>query len=867
MIAKNKVMEQFNKEPIHSSYILNLFLSPLKNFKFMRKLFTIFVATLLMLAISNSKTWGQYPGSGQVAIDPTLIPQFVDPLPHFAGLRVNAKAGGNLIIEAVKTQQVAVSTGTVLDNGVVGTDPGAGLGNYFVYRISKDGGSNWTLPLWPSFTIEAQRGKPLNVEVRNKLLIDPDQPAGKGNYLTYKDVNIAADQTVMMDGVPLSGDPLTEPYTGPVPIAIHLHGGEVPSASDGGPHSWFTPDYELTGKAWGTGVGQGVGPILTYPNTQEAATIWYHEHSQLGLTRVNVYAGMAGFYFLRGPEEETAKLPGWSGDDLVQEVTPVGLVADALHPGAYLPEIEIAIQDRMFDTNGQLYYDVTAVNPDIHPFWSPEFFGDVITVNGKTWPYISVAPRKYRFHFLDGSNARFYNMWLQDLSTNAMGPSIIQVGTDGGLLDKPVTINPALGQKLLLGPGERADIIIDFSKVAPGTVLTLMNDANAPFPNGDPVETGTTDHIMQFIVNGKMVDNKIPTKVGKDKSSVPPNLRATPLVKLTNFAGKLNVVPDVTRQLTLNEVMGANGPAMVLLNNSRFEEMAGEMSMFGAPTEKPVEGTTEKWQLINMTMDAHPMHMHLVQFQLVSRQNLDMAAYDLAYMAAFQTNGAPNLTPPMGPMMYMGAEGPPFLYDTPNADMAVGGNPAITPYLLGAPIPPNPNERGWKDVIVAYPDQVTTYLVRFAPTDLALSTKKPKLLYGFDPSAGPGYVWHCHIVEHEDNDMMRPLNVLPSPFRVIKSAEIMARIEPALPAGFALDQNYPNPGKYETEINFQVPETMHVRLTLFNQLGQQMKVLIDANAPAGNNKVVLNREGLPGGVYYYRLQAGTNVATKKMILQ
>jgi len=627
----------------------------------MKKFFTIFSASLVVFAFSVTKSWGQYPGSGQVPLDPTLIPQFKDFLPHFAGLRVNAKAGGNLIIEAVKTQQVAVSTGTVLDNGTVGIDPGAGLGNYFVYRISKDGGVNWTLPLWPSFTIEAQRGKPLNVEVRNKL-----------NGLTYQDVNIAADQTVMMDGVPLTGDPLTEPYTGPVPIAIHLHGGEVPSTSDGGPHSWFTPDYALTGKGWGTGVSQGVGPVLTYPNTQEAATIWYHEHSQLGLTRINVYAGMAGFYFLRGIEEELHLLPGWSRDDLVQEVTPVGKVADALHPGAYLPEIEIAIQDRMFDTKGQLYYDVTAVNPDIHPFWSPEFFGDVITVNGKTWPYLSVAPRKYRFHFLDGSNARFYNMWLQNLGSGAMGPAIIQVGTDGGLLDNPAIINPALGQKLLLGPGERADVIIDFSKVAPGTVLTLMNDAAAPYPSGEPVQVGTTDRIMQFVVNGKLVDGKDFNKKGTDRSLLPSRLRVIPLVKLTDFAGNVKVNPDVTRQLTLNEVMAEGGPDMVLLNNSRFEEMPGEMSMFGAPTEKPVEGTTEKWQLINLTMDAHPMHMHLVQFQLVSRQNFDMARYMTDYMAAFETNGAPNLIPPMPSMMYMGAEGPPFLYDTPNADGAVG---------------------------------------------------------------------------------------------------------------------------------------------------------------------------------------------------
>ncbi|MGE5394263.1 MAG: hypothetical protein ACM3P1_05915, partial [Candidatus Saccharibacteria bacterium] len=414
--------------------------------------FYVLIACVLMCWLSITKTMGQYPGSGQVPIDPTTIPKYVDFLPHFAGLRVDAKTGGTLTVEAVMTQQVAVSTGTVLGDGkVAGVDTNAGLGNYFAYRISADGGNTWKGPLWPAFTIEALRGVPLNIHLKNKL-----------NGLTYKDVNITADQTIMMDGVPLTGDPLTEPYTGPIPIALHLHGGEVPSTSDGSPHAWFTPDYALKGKAWDMGVGE----ILHYPNTQEAATIWYHEHSQLGLTRINVYAGMAGFYFLRDSKEDLMKLPGWSGDDLVQEVTPQGKTADALHPKPYLPEIEIVIQDRMFDTKGQLYYDVSDLpNPSVHPFWNPETFGNVITVNGKTWPYLSVAPRKYRFHFLDGSNARFYNLWLQNSATGANGPAFAQIATDGGFLTSPVIINPALGKKLLMGPGERCDIVIDFSTV------------------------------------------------------------------------------------------------------------------------------------------------------------------------------------------------------------------------------------------------------------------------------------------------------------------------------------------------------------------------------------------------------------------
>ena len=819
----------------------------------MKKDYILLVAIFLMTTLSITKTWGQYPGSGQVPLDPmvTTIPQFVDPLPHFAGLRVNAKAGGNLIIEAVKTQQVALSTGTVLPGGAVVGTPGAGLGNYFAYRISKDGGNTWAGPLWPAFTIEARKGNKLDIELRNKL-----------NGLTYKDVNIAADQTVMMSGVPLIGDPMTQPYEGPIPLAMHLHGGEVQSTSDGGPYSWFTPDYALKGKGW----DNGVGPILHYPNSQEAATLWFHEHSQLGLTRINVYAGMAGFYFLRGLDEELARLPGWSKDNLVKEKTPPGKVADALHPGAYLPEIEIVIQDRTFDQNGQLYYDVEPNNPDIHPFWNPEFFGNVITVNGKTWPYLSVAPRKYRFHFLDGSNARFYSMWLKNLVTGANGPALTQVGTDGGMLDSPVVIDPSLGKTLLMAPGERADIIIDFSKFANQT-LTLMNDANAPYPMGDEVAQGFTDRIMQFVVNGDMVSNVYPKKVGPDLSAVPNRLRLTPIVKFTDFAGKLNTKPDVIRQLTLNEVMNDDEPVMVLVNNSRYEpveNMPGmpDMSpMFGDVTEKPVEGTTEKWQIVNLTMDAHPMHLHLVEFQLVSRQNFDEMRYEEDYKDSF--------TGVNGGMagMYMGAEGPPFKYDVKNSDGAIGGNLPVTPYLLGAPIPADPNERGWKDVIKSYPGQITTYMVRFAPQELPIWWPKALSRFSFDPSIGPGYVWHCHIVEHEDNDMMRPMDIQPNPSRkYFKSTEI-ASTAITQAEGFSLGQNSPNPFNNETEIIFNVPEDCHVQLILYNLQGTKIQTLIDADAPAGNHKVMVSADKLSSGTYLYELKAGSFVETKKMIVR
>ena len=289
--------------------------------------------------------------------------------------------------------------------------------------------------MWPAQTIEAQVGKELKVQYQNDL-------AG----VTYNHFNILADQTLMMNGFPQKVIYYTEPYMGPIPMVVHLHGGEMPSGSDGGPTAWFMPriiPYLVRDSCI---MNPG---ISTYPNQQESGTLWYHPHDQ-GLTRINVYTGLAGFYFLRGPIEEAAKLPGWSGDDKVVEVTPAG--KQPLHStvtNAYLPEIEVGIQDRMFNVKGELYWPVAPTNPDIHPFWTPEFFGDVMVVNGKSWPYLSVAPRKYRFRMLDGCNARFLNIWLQDLATNVNAPAITVIGSDGAFLDAPVILDPAKGQNFM----------------------------------------------------------------------------------------------------------------------------------------------------------------------------------------------------------------------------------------------------------------------------------------------------------------------------------------------------------------------------------------------------------------------------------
>ncbi len=396
-------------------------------------------------------------------------------------------------------------------------------------------------------------------------------------------------------------------------------------------------------------------------------------------------------------------------------------------------EKAFVIQDRMFDTNGQWFFPDDGINPNIHPFWRPEFFGDTIVVNGKAWPYLEVEPRRYRMRVLNGSNARFYNLAFEN------GMTFWQIGTDGGLLDKAVPLT-----QLRLAPGERADIIVDFKELAIGSRLLLTNSANAPFPNGDPVDPDTTGQIMQL---------RVIALQGTDHSVNPatsPSLRPwDPIQRLEKGIDAQTPV----RHLTLNEHMGPNGPAMIVLNNL----------MWSAPIqEKPRVGATEIWEIINLTMDTHPIHLHLVQFQLLSRQNLNAMDYMTAYDAAFPGG---QMIPDYGP-------------PRPNDPSFPGGNPDVTPFLVGPQTGPDANEYGWKDTVQMNPGQVTRIAVRWAPQKSPVTGHRapkpgdnrfpftPYLPFkSADPltgyKTGPGYVWHCHILDHEDNEMMRPYVIAP----------------------------------------------------------------------------------------------------------
>jgi len=544
-------------------------------------------------------------------------------------------------------------------------------------------------------------------------------------------------------------------YEGPPPAVPHLHGGEVPGVIDGGPDAWFTSDGAYHGASYYTKPRSRSlknESIYRYPNTQEAGPLWFHDHL-LGGTRLNVYAGLAGAYPLIDPN-----LPLPTG------LHPVGLQQGA--GGAVDFLVPLVLQDRMFDTNGQLFFPNTGINPE-HPFWIPEFTGDTIVVNGKTWPYLNVEPRRYRFLFINGSNARAYEMFLVDQVTKVMGPPMWQIATDGGYLDAPVKIDPnaPMGklQRLVILPGERADVIIDFAGLPPGSTLLLRNVAKHPYPGGAASMGNTLGRLLQF----RVVAGGPATDLSYDPATSVQPLRP-PMVRLVNPSlGTLAAGATVhkTRTLTLNEIMGPGGPLEVLVNNTKWSGRRADGTVRGDFTpitvdgqtsyysELPNEGDTELWEIVNLTADAHPIHLHLVQFQLMNRQAFDVPKYNAVYEAAF----------PGG--FFIPAYGPPLDYnDTTNPMVAgrFGGNPDVTPFLRSAVKPPFANEAGWKDTVIMLPGEVTRIAVRFAPTSLANTTAPSAASFPFEPTAlGQGHVWHCHIVDHEDNEMMRPHFVKP----------------------------------------------------------------------------------------------------------
>lgn len=468
-------------------------------------------------------------------------------------------------------------------------------------------------------------------------------------------------------------------YQSPVPIVTHVHGAEVQSTSDGGPGGWFTPNGIHGPTYYTKETTNANAAVYYYPNTQQESTLWYHDHA-MGLTRLNVFSGMAGFYIIRDPKSS---------------IDPV------LPSGSY--EVPLAIQDRSFYTNGQFNFgpEGYGVNKD-HPLWNPEYFGNTMMVNGKIWPNLNVNQTLYRFRVLDGCNARFLNFSFVDTTTGQLVP-FTMIGDEGGFLKAPVTLH-----SLTISPAERPDILVNFTGIPAGHKILMTNTAPGPYPDGTPADPNTVGQIIQFTVQGNQGPTQytLPAKLNPTLDGAFPNLPTA----------------TKTRTLTLTEVINPE------TSSSEGLFLDGQ-AYFSQISESPVAGSTEDWQIVDATGDTHPIHLHLVMFQVVSRQPYDQAKYYKDWLAL---NNATETSLPL---------------DHPTANL-----PSLEPYYTGAAIAPGPEEQGWKDTVKTNPGEVTTIRVRFAAQDGSA--------FPFDASQGPGYVWHCHIIDHEDNDMMRPYVVV-----------------------------------------------------------------------------------------------------------
>jgi bilirubin oxidase len=552
---------------------------------------------------------------------------------------------------------------------------------------------------YPAFTIEAQTGRPVRVKWINDLVDENGDPLP---HLLPVDPTLHWANPPGGEAGRDSRPIFTEtpgPYTGPVPLVTHLHGGLSTQESDGFTEAWFLPAtrkipegfakegtwYDFMRREFKKKFGVDWEPgtaTFQYENEQPPATLWYHDHV-LGMTRTNVYAGPAGFYLLRaGDCSRGGGRSSSRGVDPCHVEDQLPRPAQSASARSY--EIPIAIQDRSFKPDSSLFYPESRSffdgfpgpfipGTDVPPIWNPEFFGDTIVVNGRTWPVLQVEPRRYRFRFLNGSNSRFLilKMVTDPLAARPAEPALPfwQIGAEGGFLPRPVALD-----QLLMGIAERADTIVDFTGLPVGTEIFLINEGpDEPFGGGvvgvdfPPADPATTGQVMKLVV--------VPVR-GKDRSVPPDELKLPQPERL----GPAKLVRKVSLNEQTSTLPGFDGPIAALLGTVNGAGAPVPRSWDDPITENPALHATEVWEIHNFTVDAHPIHLHEVLFEVVSRQP-----------------------------------------------------------MVGAPRGPEAWETGRKDTVIALPGEITRVKARFDEPGL--------------------FVWHCHIVEHEDNEMMRPLFV------------------------------------------------------------------------------------------------------------
>ena len=744
-----------------------------------------FVPLLLGASISSALA-APLPGG---TLDPLTIPKYVEPfvIPPVLYDDRNGRRPLNVEVALRQIQQQVLPTGF----------PQTTLWAYGNPQTPNSFNN-------PASTIEVTQNTLSTVTWKNELVdaVGNFLPHvirdAAGNPLIDQTLHWAAPNQDCLDGVPRTDcrGASAAPYIGPIPMVTHLHGAHVAALSDGYPEAWWLPAAnnipagfategtfysDINGGAAGTGSAQ-----YQYTNDQPTTTLWYHDHT-LGMTRLNVYAAGAGFWLIRdrnGNESGLAardaknrrqQLPGPAP---VYGVNPNGNNILERLTRRWIREIPIVIQPKSFNNDGSQFFpadraffqgfgtgltfadntglnfpflpagagpnptpppDILYTTTDISPVWNPETFFNTMVVNGKTWPELEVASERYRFRLLNAADSRFLNLSLREVvdtgADGVMGTAddtlgveipIYQIGSEQGLLPNVVRIEtgfatplPGNGQDvgtgvtavtgtfaeqaLLIAPAERADVIVDFSNLLDGTIVRMINTGpDVPY-NGFPLvpaDPDTTGQIMQFMINTRM--NRLGL-IG-DRSTPPPDLvldpnpGGVPKLAATNIFQDLALLEEQSAVVcvTIDAVTGefnldpASTPpncdptigslpftpkAAVLGTDG---SLGGTAQLWDDPiSQNPQLGTVEEWSLWNHTADAHPIHLHLVKFQVVERQ-----------------------------------------------------------VMAGAARPPEPWEMGWKDTVVAYPGEVTRIRARFDIAGL--------------------YVWHCHILSHEDNEMMVP---------------------------------------------------------------------------------------------------------------
>jgi spore coat protein A len=569
-------------------------------------------------------------------------------------------------------------------------------------------------------------------------------------------------------------------------IVVHLHGGFSPWTMDSGPFAWFSPTGSVGATDGSAGVsflngvtGQPGVAQYFYPNQQSARLLWYHDHA-MGITRLNVYAGLVSGYLMSDDVVNgltsgnsplvpplTYTIPLILQDKMFKAISdPWGQPGDLWYPSMYQPN--------QYDASGNLLpgpgrWDLgSAANgfsgPGFPPTPScvPEFFADTPVINGAAYPFLQVQPRRYRFVILNGSQARFFNLNLfyessltpGEADTSKAGPAFIQIGNEGGLLPAPAVLNnpPVLmsynpddsvnigvgtvdRKNLLLAPAERADIIIDFSSCRPGDRLILYSDAPAPFPDGDtrndyftgdPDQTPSGGALPTAAGMGPNTRTLMEIQIVALQGSADPLNFASTLTALSNPSGlplayANSHIPFGETDLVSQSTPGVPPlpPGVPILNKTLNEDFDGYGRLiqrigtdqklysdsFGRgysddPTEVVNVGDVQIWDIYDTTGDTHPIHFHLVNVQVIGR-------------ATFSAVGTPS----------------------------------------SAFVPPDQNERGWKETVRMNPGEVTRVIMKFALPSVSFAVPaSPR-------TGGNEYVWHCHILEHEEHDMMRPLIV------------------------------------------------------------------------------------------------------------